>query len=539
MFLLVLLSFIFAAHAHAADGDGAKEVLLQDLYALVTIKSAVSMAGPYLCLFATFSELPTARVEAVAWTPSRDAEGCTSYSASASLPQSPFVVMLRRGTCTFQQKLLRAQEAGALGMLVAGDAEVPLLMGSGNSSDVTRSATFAVGVTRSVGELILNATLAKNASTGSLIIVVEAYHAPYVWTSMGCLILLGTSLVVAGACFSTSDLKYGPVVWQSSSSTSRAVSAPHPEDVVEIDGYATIGFVVFGSCMLVFLFYFMWMAIYFIIFAFCFGGFHCVWQIGSFFLQRISPPLGRQLSIPFLRDDCVELTRSDLLASIPALLVVMAWLIYRNSEIGWVFQDVIGAAFLCTLQRTVRLPDMRVATVLLSAMFCFDIFWVFISPLFFTAPSSGAPSGQHGSQHQHPTSVMIRVAEGGGTGQKIPMLLRMPVIGDQLGNEMMLGFGDIALPGLLITFLLRQDLMSKRSTLNGFFLPAVVGYACGLALTFWMLSVLQMGQPALLYLVPGTLGTTLLLAACRGQLGNLWNVAGSTCLVDSLLADQP
>ena len=62
-------------------------------------------------------------------------------------------------------------------------------------------------------------------------------------------------------------------------------------------------------------------------------------------------------------------------------------------------------------------------------MFFFDIFWVFISPLFFTK------------------SVMVEVARGGGTGESVPMLLRVPAIGDPFGRDRMLGFGDIALPG--------------------------------------------------------------------------------------------
>merc|ERR1712129_579549 len=39
--------------------------------------------------------------------------------------------------------------------------------------------------------------------------------------------------------------------------------------------------------------------------------------------------------------------------------------------------------------------------------------------------------------------------------------------------------------------------------------------------------VMQMGQPALLYLVPGTLGTTLVLACKRREVGALWNWDGT------------
>mmetsp|Transcript_72006 Transcript_72006/g.161662 ORF Transcript_72006/g.161662 Transcript_72006/m.161662 type:complete len:124 (+) Transcript_72006:3-374(+) len=97
----------------------------------------------------------------------------------------------------------------------------------------------------------------------------------------------------------------------------------------------------------------------------------------------------------------------------------------------------------------------------------------------------------------------------------------------------MLGFGDIALPGLLISYLRRFDMLSKRHLFAGYFAPAVAGYFTGLCATIGALIVMQMGQPALLYLVPCTLGTTLSLAKRRGELSCLWNGtpigAGKSC----------
>jgi len=57
---------------------------------------------------------------------------------------------------------------------------------------------------------------------------------------------------------------------------------------------------------------------------------------------------------------------------------------------------------------------------------------------------------------------------------------------------------------------------------RGYFLPALIGYFVGLNVTIVALSLMRLAQPALLYLVPGTLGTTVALAACRGELGLLW-----------------
>jgi len=108
------------------------------------------------------------------------------------------------------------------------------------------------------------------------------------------------------------------------------------------------------------------------------------------------------------------------------------------------------------------------------------------------------------------------------------MLLRIPAISDPLGRERMLGFGDIALPGLLISFLRRHDLLSRRSLRSGYFAPAVLGYFIGMCAAFAALFIMKIGQPALLYLVPCTLGPTLVLACTRRELGALWQ--GTPCL---------
>lgn len=87
--------------------------------------------------------------------------------------------------------------------------------------------------------------------------------------------------------------------------------------------------------------------------------------------------------------------------------------------------------------------------------------------------------------------------------------------------------GDVALPGLLVVLTWRWDVTQRflgvRPSHYG---PcALAGYAVGLTATYAALRVGlfgDAGQPALLYLVPSTLGTTCALAAARSELGRLW-----------------
>lgn len=55
-----------------------------------------------------------------------------------------------------------------------------------------------------------------------------------------------------------------------------------------------------------------------------------------------------------------------------------------------------------------------------------------------------------------------------------------------------------------------------------YFHATVAGYSLGMAVTLAMLLIFKRGQPALLYLVPGVLGSLYLTATVRGELKQVW-----------------
>ncbi|KAH9775485.1 Signal peptide peptidase-like 2 [Citrus sinensis] len=166
----------------------------------------------------------------------------------------------------------------------------------------------------------------------------------------------------------------------------------------------------------------------------------------------------------------------------------VVWAIYRKVSFAWIGQDIL------------------VGTVLLSCAFMYDIFWVFVSKKLF---------------HE---SVMIVVARGDKSGEDgIPMLLKIPRMFDPWGGYSIIGFGDILLPGLIIAFSLRYDWLANKSLQAGYFLWAMLAYGLGLLITYVALNLMDgHGQPALLYIVPFTLGTFLALGKKRGDLRVLW-----------------
>ncbi|KAG5531441.1 hypothetical protein RHGRI_026153 [Rhododendron griersonianum] len=211
----------------------------------------------------------------------------------------------------------------------------------------------------------------------------------------------------------------------------------------------------------------------------------------------------KKVNLPLLG----EISVLSIVVLLFCLVFSIVWAAKRKESYSWVGQDILGVCLMITILQLARLPNIKVATVLLCCAFIYDIFWVFLSPLIF---------------HD---SVMIAVARGDNSGgESIPMLLRVPRTFDPWGGYDMIGFGDILFPGLLVSFAFRYDKANKKGVLNGYFLWLTIGYGFGLFFTYLGLYLMDgHGQPALLYLVPCTLGFAVILGAARRELKHLWN----------------
>ncbi|KAK6914399.1 Peptidase A22B, signal peptide peptidase [Dillenia turbinata] len=68
------------------------------------------------------------------------------------------------------------------------------------------------------------------------------------------------------------------------------------------------------------------------------------------------------------------------------------------------------------------------------------------------------------------------------------------------------------------------DKANKKGMSDGYFLWLIIGYGFGLFVTYLGLYMMDgHGQPALLYLVPCTLGVVFTLGWRRGEVKDLWN----------------
>lgn len=212
--------------------------------------------------------------------------------------------------------------------------------------------------------------------------------------------------------------------------------------------------------------------------------------------------------------------------------------------------------------QVIKVNSLKVAAILLSVAFVYDIFFVFISPLLFhksvmitVATSGGPPTADPSWCEKYPSDKDCL------GGNPLPMLFTIPRINDYQGGSSLLGLGDIVLPGLLLSFGARFDAAKSllgvigggegrlqshgcpehrgckgcRRFTSGYFPLLCIAYAIGLFMANAAVYLMNMGQPALLYLVPCCLGTMLYLGWQRGELKDLWTGPSAIQAVDDMI----
>lgn len=362
-----------------------------------------------------------------------------------------------------------------------------------------------------------------------------------------------------------------PVVASSNGASSRSNTRPlqrsstrfvEPEESLELTASHAFGFIVVSTAGLLILFF---LKIYNVV-----KVFYVIGCSGAVF-QVIFYPLFHQITMKIgltdrvaFRTETLELgtvTHVQLMAASVSYGLGAVWIYiafaYRHPDnilFYWIMQDVMGACMCIMFLSTMKLNSIKVASVLLMAAFFYDIFFVFVTPyltkggksiMVDVATSGGPPKADPAWCEKYPND---KDCQG---GDPLPMLLTIPRIFDYMGGSSLLGLGDIVLPGLLLSFAARYD-EAKRligsSSREGriarhdcsrqtkdYFPPLIVAYAVGLAMANVAVYVMNMGQPALLYLVPSCLGTMSFLGWRRGELNELWNTPKVLASCDEIL----
>ena len=226
-------------------------------------------------------------------------------------------------------------------------------------------------------------------------------------------------------------------------------------------------------------------------------------SIGAVCLAQVIRPIIKKF-IPTVQrfslfGDRLSFDFVDVVSFTIGISVGVVWAITKN----WVASNILGFGFAVEAITIINIGSFNVGAILLCGLFVYDVFWVF------------------------GTDVMVSVVK----GFNAPIKLMYPrsgivtplLMGNEIGIERsVLGLGDIAIPGFFISLLLRFDEKYypgfKQPT---FFLCGIASYLAGLINTMAVMHFMKAAQPALLYLVPWLLLTSLVVGVFTGKLKEL------------------
>ncbi|XP_004480625.2 signal peptide peptidase-like 2C [Dasypus novemcinctus] len=460
------------------------------------------------------------------WCPGEDAFHQRQPRAAPARPPRHTAAVLR-GNCSFHAEGWLAQRQGARGLLIASR------LGDPQCSDPTAATQDA---RRALPDLAIPVAVLRYADLldilshgrGDALVRVALYAPPEPLVDYNLLVIfiLAVGTVAVGgywAGVTEADRLQrrrargggGPGGRNQRGPGAAEAGRGEDEDAAPVDFTpAMTGAVVTMSCSIMLLLYFFYDCfVYVMIGIFGLGAgtglFSCLAP-----LARHLPPRQRHWPLPGRR---VCLRPPLLLLASLCAVVTALWVAYRNEDRwAWLLQDTLGVAYCLFVLRRVRLPTLKNCTSFLLALLAFDVFFVFVTPLL-------TRTGE---------SIMVEVASGpadSSSHERLPMVLKVPrmsfsalTLCDQPFS--ILGFGDIVVPGFLVAYCHRFDVQVRSRQV--YFVACTAAYAVGLVVTFVAMILMQMGQPALLYLVSCTLLTSLAVAACRQELTLFWTGQG-------------
>lgn len=175
--------------------------------------------------------------------------------------------------------------------------------------------------------------------------------------------------------------------------------------------------------------------------------------------------------------------------SVVAALAIVLIYLFSSGPTELAASNLIAWSLALLSIRATSVDSFVVAAVLLLGLVCYDVFFVFSTDMM--------------------ASVVRQV--------EVPFSLRMSKSFNSDNPAVILGLGDIVIPGVAVAFL-RQF---GEAAEGPYFINAVIAYVVGLTIALLANTFIQNGQPALLYIVPAILASALLTAFWYGEVHEL------------------
>lgn len=200
----------------------------------------------------------------------------------------------------------------------------------------------------------------------------------------------------------------------------------------------------------------------------------------------------------------IQISFSEIISFVVAIAIASLYYLWKRP---WYINNILGICFCLQGIEKFSLGTYKIGMILLIGLFFYDIFWVF------------------------GTDVMVTVAKN--LDGPIKILFPRARTADGKLELSLLGLGDIVIPGFFLALLLRFDASRANVGIHyvnvhenfakPYFHSALAAYVAGLGVTMFIMIYFQAAQPALLYLVPACLGSSLGCAFIRGEMKQLFD----------------
>jgi len=232
----------------------------------------------------------------------------------------------------------------------------------------------------------------------------------------------------------------------------------------------------------------------------------------------------------------------NIISASMTILILIEW----SRQNSYFLNNILCLSICANIMNSLRFHSLRLATVCLGGLVVYDIYWVFLSSRLFSTnvmvevSTKEAESIIYHAAHAI-NSTMLKTFQ---PKIQLPLKLLVPIFPSSnapYSHFHILGAGDVAIPGTLVSYLLefdlsaghilaRQDSVTNTSaihrlfdlSLTSYFYLSVAAYGLGLALALLLAHNTNHPQPALLYTIPTMLCTVIIAAYLRGEFALMW-----------------
>lgn len=257
-----------------------------------------------------------------------------------------------------------------------------------------------------------------------------------------------------------------------------------------------VGIVVIGSAILLIMFFFAQIIFIQWIFAFLISGQFLLsthLTIRSFYETSPLPKMLPILSKVVNKNKNIDICH--ILLFINSHIVLIIYFVTKH----WLLNNFLCFCLGYTILSLYHFRSFRQCIWFLCITFLYDVFWVYISPLIFKG------------------NVMVFAA----TSINLPIKLEMPIFlspEHPLKTCLLLGLGDIVIPGFIIKFFKRFDFIKKT---NVYYKMGIVIYCFALVSSGLVVFFFNSPQPVLFYMCPSLIAGAMIVAYKRGEVKDI------------------